>query len=151
MAIYRPRSRRWPIVAAVGLIALAVGFGLGWGLKGDDRPDPVEALTLLRSTLTIAAGTLEVVDVEYQESVQDGEVVSPPEYEGARDALERSRQRYLEVRPALRELDPGPVMRADVLYSEIARLVDERAPAEEITQATGELADLLGDVVGGAS
>ena len=150
MAIYRPRSRRWPIVATVGLIALAVGFGLGWGLKGDDRPDPVEALTSLRSTLTTAAGTLEVVEVEYRESVQDGQVVSSPEYEGARDALERSRQRYLEARPALRELDPDLVTSADALYSDIEQLVDEHAPIEKVTEATDELADLLGSAVGGA-
>jgi hypothetical protein len=138
-------------VATVGLVALAVGFGLGWGLKGDDRPDPVEALTSLRSTLTTAAGTLEVVEVEYRESVQDGQVVSSPEYEGARDALERSRQRYLGARPALRELDPGLVTSADALYSDIEQLVDEHAPTEEVTEATGELADLLGSAVGGAS
>jgi hypothetical protein len=151
VAIYRPRSRRWPLVGAIGLIGLAIGFGLGWGLKGDEQPDPVDALALLHSTLASAAGTLEVVDVEYRESVQDGEVVSSPEYEGARDALERSRQRYVEVRAALGELDPELVTRANDLYADIARLVDGRAPADEVMEVTGELSALLRDAVGGGS
>ena len=150
MAIYRPRRKRWPIAAAVGLITLAVGFGLGWGLKGTEPPDPLDALASLRATLAAAAGTLEVVDIEYRESVQDGAVVSQPEYEGARDALTRSRQRYAEARPALRELDPNLVTDADALYQDIERLIDQRAPEEEVTEATARLADLLRGAFSGA-
>jgi hypothetical protein len=150
VAIYRPKQPRWRLAVPVGLVALAVGFGLGWGLRGDDPPDPVEALSSLRSTLTSAAGTLEVVDVEYRESVRDGEVVNESEYDGARAALQRSRQRYLGGRSALLVLDRDLVTSADALYSDIERLVDERAPTEEVTQATGDLADLLTGAVGRA-
>jgi hypothetical protein len=151
MAIYRPRTRRWPLLTAVGFLALASGFALGWGLGAGREPDPAEALALLRSSVTTAAGTLEVVEVEYRESVQDGRIVSSPEYQGARDALGRSHERYLEVREALRALDPGLVGRADALFSRLERLLRDRAPVEEVSEATQELADLLRGAVGGGS
>src|SRR5687768_16798940 len=97
MAIYRPPKRRWTVAVATGLIGLLLGLLLGWGLLRPE-PDPADVLGDLRATLISAAGTLEVVAIEYAESVEDGEVVAEPEYRGARDALASSRQTYEEVR-----------------------------------------------------
>jgi hypothetical protein len=151
VAIYRPTPRRWPLAVAAALVGAGLGFALGWGLRGAGGPDLAAAAERLRSALSGAAGTLEVVEVEYRESVQDGEVVRPPEYRGARDALARSRQRYLEAREGLRVLDPEAAERADRLFADLQRLVEGRAPAEEVSTAVRELVSLLRAVPGAAA
>ncbi|HXF56856.1 MAG TPA: hypothetical protein VNO34_04665 [Actinomycetota bacterium] len=148
MAIYRPRPRRWPLALGTAVLGLGVGFGLGWGLRGSGGPDLAEAARRLQSSLAGAAGTLEVVEVEYRESVRDGQVVSEPEYGGARDALARSRERYLEAREALLVLAPDAVRRADELFDDLERLVADRAPPEELAGTARELARVLREAVG---
>jgi hypothetical protein len=151
MAIYRPRTRRWPLAASVGLLGLVIGFVLGWAIGARGELDPAEALAVLRSTLTTVAGTLEVVEVEYRESVRGGRIVSSPEYEGARDALDRSRERYRSVREALRTLDPDLVTRADALFSDLERMLTERASPDEVSGRARDLAALLRGAVGRGS
>lgn len=148
MAIYRPRPRRWPLVLGAAVLGLGVGFGLGWGLRGSGGADLVEAARRLQSSLAGAAGTLEVVEVEYRESVRDGQVVSEPEYRGARDALGRSRERYLGARAALLVLAPDVARHADALFDHLDRLVADRAPPEEVARVARELATVLREPVG---
>lgn len=148
MAIYRPRPRRWPLVLGAAALGLGLGFGLGWGLRGSGGLDLAEAARRLQSSLSGAAGTLEVVEVEYRESVRDGQVVSEPEYRGARDALARSRERYLEAREALLVLAPHAVRRADALFHDLDRRVADRASPEEVAGVAQELASVLREAVG---
>jgi multidrug resistance efflux pump len=149
MAIYRPRRRAWRLGVASAVLGALVGLILGWAIWGRAERDPTEALANVRTSLTSAAGTLEVVEVEYRESVEDGDVVSTPEYEGARDALARSQERYLEVAGAVRTLDPDAAREIEDLYAELERLVGQLAPEDEVSQRVGELADLLVGVIGG--
>jgi DNA-binding MarR family transcriptional regulator len=90
-----------------------------------------------------------VVRVEYAESVEDGEVVATPEYEGGRGALASSRSRYLEVREAVASVAPDTAAEIDRAYDELERLVYARAPTEEVATAAGELADMLTRALGG--
>ena len=138
-------------MAAAGVVGVAVGFALGWGLRGTGEPDPAAALARLRSSVVSVVGTLEVVDVEYRESVRDGQVVRSTEYRGARDALARARERYLEARAGLEALDPGLVARADALFGEASGLLARRAGAGEVSAVLGELTGLLRGALGGGS
>lgn len=149
MAIYRPTRRRWPAVAVSAAVGLLAGAGVGWVIRGGGTADPVEAIAAMDASLSAAAGTLEVVEVEYRESVVDGEVVRPPEYAGSRDLLTRSRERYLEVREALAAVDPRLAEEADRLYRELARLVEARAPAEDVSARVRSLSALLEGALGG--
>lgn len=131
---------------AAGVVGFLVGLLVGWGLQPD--PDPAEALEEVEAALRGAEGSLEVVGVEYAESVTDGEVVATPEYEGARAALASSRNRFLEVRQAVASVAPNNAAEIDRAYDELKRLVDERAPSEQVASLVTELADMLTGALG---
>jgi hypothetical protein len=149
VAIYRPRRRPWKVAVASVILGAVAGLILGWAIWGRAEPDPVEAAMEIRSSLASAAGTLEVVEVEYSESVEDGDVVSTPEYEGARDALARSRARYREVAAAVSALTPEGARRIEELYAELERSVDGPVPEEAVSELVTELREALDGVFGG--
>lgn len=148
MAIYRPQRRRWTLAGATGLAGLLLGVLLGWGLLRP-APDPVAAIEELRTALVQAAGSLEIVEIEYSESVEGGEIVARPEYEGARDALASSRDRYAEVRDAVEAISPDLAAEIDRGYAELERLVGQPAPPEDVSALTEELRGALTGALGG--
>src|ERR671918_2632349 len=148
MAIYRPPKRRWTIGVTKGLIGLLFGLLIGWGLLRPE-PDPAEVVGTIRSGLVSAAGTLEVVGIEYAESVEDGNVVAEPEYEGARSALVSSQARYLEARPGVTAISPDTASSIDRAYEDLERSIERRAPEAEVTQLTESLAQMLTEALGG--
>ena len=142
MAIYRPRQRRWPVAVAAGLLGVLVGLLAGWALF-DEEPDPLEGARVITAALASAAGTLEVVEIEYAESVTDGRVVQEAEYAGARDALERSAARFSEVERALEILDPERAAEARLLFDELRRLIGDLAPPADVAAAIDDLTAVL--------
>ena len=86
---------------------------------------------------------LEVVEIEYEESVEEGRVISDPEYAGARDALARSRSSYEEVRAAVAAFDPARTDSLDGAYDELDSMVRQRADPSEVAAAVDELTELL--------
>lgn len=151
MAIYRPPKPRWPAVAVAAFASVLAGFLIGWLAFGRSEPDPEEALRDLEASLTAAASTLEIVAIEYSESVEDGKVVNEVEYQGAVDALARSRATFAEERSALAVIDPSLVDDLDGLYDQLEGLLDDRAAAEEVTAKTEELAQALGSILAGTT
>jgi hypothetical protein len=151
MAIYRPPKSRWPTALVLGLVGLLIGLLIGWLAFGRAEPDPEEALETVQETLGEAATTLEIVVIEYSESVDGTEVVNRTEYEGARDALARSRSSYQEVRAATALVDEGATQSIDGAYDELEQLVDDPASAEDVEAKADELEALLRDVIGGGS
>ncbi len=148
MAIYRPQRPRWIPAVITGVVGLLVGLLVGWGVLRPE-PNPAEVMGDVRATLRSAAGTLEIVEIEYAESVEDGEIVSSPEFEGARDALDSSRQRYLEVREAVAALSPNTASEIDDAFDRLEGLVKRRAPSEDVADLARELADMLTGALGG--
>jgi hypothetical protein len=140
VAIYRPSRRRAPALVAAGVLGALVGLAAGLLLSAGREADPEEALAPARASLQSAAGTLEVAAIEYAESVEDGEIVRPPEYRGARDALERSRRSYLEARPAVAALQPGLAEETDTGYEELAAAMADKAPDADISRRARQLA-----------
>jgi hypothetical protein len=142
VAIYRPPRARWPLAAALGIGGLLLGLVIGLALGGSEI-DPQEASREIKTRLVSAAGSLDVAEVEYEESVEDGEVVKQTEYEGALSALDSSRARYREVRSAIASLFPSQVEPIDALYAQIDALMRSQAEAAKVTTALQELEAML--------
>ena len=142
MAIYRPPKPRWPLAIGVGLVCLVIGFGTGVVL-GNRDPDPTEVAADLRAELVAAAGSLEVAEIEYTESVSDGAITRQAEYEGAIGAIESSEARYREVAAAVESLAPSRSEEIDTLYDECSSAMRERGDAADVTDCLNELGDLL--------
>jgi hypothetical protein len=142
MAIYRPQRPRWRLATVAGLLGLGVGLLVGWGLLAPE-PDPAEVLGEVRASLASAASTLEVVGIEYAESVEDGKVVASPEYEGARDALASSRARYQEARDGLVAVSPEGASAIDDAYDRLEAAMAARASDEEVSSLVGDLREML--------
>ncbi len=148
MAIYRPQRPRWRLALLTGAVGLFVGVLVGWGLLRPE-PDPGEVLGDVRRTLASAAATLEVVEVEYAESVRNGRIVASPEYQGARDALASSRARYLEAREAVAAVAPNAASAIDASYGQLQRLIERRTAVENVSRVAGDLRQMLTRVIGG--
>jgi hypothetical protein len=148
VAIYRPPKARWPLALAVGVIALLAGIAIGL-LLGSSDPDPVEATQKVKAELVAAAGALEVAAIEYEESVSEGEVERQEEYDGALDAIDSARDRFVAVRPALASLVPALADEIDDAFANSEQLMGDLADPAEVGAALGELEGLLkGDVPG---
>lgn len=142
MAIYRPPKPRWPLAVATAFVGLLIGFGIGFAI-GDKDPDPTEVADGVRAELVAAAGSLEVAQIEYEESVSDGEVTRQAEYEGAIGAVESSEARFEGVAAAVEALAPERAAEIEVLYEECADDMSDRVDSSEVARCLDELRVLL--------
>jgi len=140
MAIYRPPRSPWRARILVALAGLVTGGILVLLFLPEGEPTPEERAATARTELIGAEGILEIVAIEYSESVRDGEVVAEAEYEGAVSALARSRDRYEAVRS---ELTPDVAAEIDELYDKVESLLEQRVPITELTKALDSLGRLL--------
>jgi hypothetical protein len=142
MAIYKPPKARWPLAVFAGALSLLLGIGIGFAL-GQEEPDPAEGVRLVQQELAAAAAGLEVAGIEYTEAVQDGEVVSDPEYQGSLDAIGNSRTRFESVEAALATLAPELAEQIADGYEEAESAMEERAPDEDVQALLEELSGWL--------
>jgi hypothetical protein len=142
LAIYRPPKARWPLAIGVGIVCLLIGTGIGFAFGGRE-PDPRELAGDLRADLVASAGSLEVAEIEYSESVSGGEITRQAEYDGALGAIESSEARYQEVAPAIESVVPTRSEEIGALYDDCASAMRERVDPPEVTQCLVELRDLL--------
>jgi len=141
VAIYRPPKPRWPLAVAAFLGGLILGALVAFLLQGD--PDPAAIAADVDAELAAAAASLEVVAVEYEESVEEGEVVQEAEFRGAESALASSRTRYEAVAAAVETLAPERAAAIDGAYVDAEGLMNERASAEELSDVLADLEELL--------
>ncbi|MDQ4142585.1 MAG: hypothetical protein M3198_02395, partial [Actinomycetota bacterium] len=130
------------LVLIAGAVGLLVGLVAGLVLGSDD-PAPEEAAREVRVTLTEASSLLEVEEIEYEEALEDGSGAGEQEYEGARDALARSRARWEEARPSVRIIAPDSAAQIDRHYAELEQAVDDEALPEEVNALIGDLSEAL--------
>jgi hypothetical protein len=142
MAIYRPPKPRWRAAVAAGVTGIVVGIIVGVLVTRSD-PDPLEAARSVQVELDRAASSLEVVAIEYDESVDAGEVVRGAEYRGAQDALESSRNRFDEVRPAMEVLAPDRAESIADAYEAVDGSIESRADPADVTSQIESLTTLL--------
>jgi hypothetical protein len=141
VAIYRPPRPRWRSAAVAGLAGVAIGVLAGLAIGSGE--DPVDVLEELSARMRSAAGTLEVVGIEYEEAVDGGDIVAQTEYEGALAAIDRSRAQFQEVAEPLGVLSPSFVEQVTDGYEDLERLAREPVPSEELEPTIGELRELL--------
>jgi hypothetical protein len=145
MSIYRRSRPRWRATAATAAVCLVAGGAAGWIIGSGSEPDPVEAVRSLRSTLAGVGGALEVVDIEYSEAVDEGEVVAESEYRGARAAAVRARSLFTEVRQPLALLAPDPTSRIQDNLDALVRAIDSTADEEEVAEIAATTSELIAD------
>lgn len=143
MAIYRPSRPRWRATAMVGAVCLLIGSGVGWLIASAGDPDPTEAIRSIRASLSEVAGALEVVEIEYGEAVEDGEVVTRPEYDGARAAALRARSLWEEVSVSMELLAPQQTSEVASEFDRLMAAIDSTADEAEVAEATRTMRDLL--------
>ena len=122
------------------LVGLAIGLAAG---GGDEETDPLQGLRDARSALARAASLLDIVTIEYPQGVENGQVASGPEYQGAVRAIGRSRDLYGEARPVLAYESADLVARIDAAYRRLLQAANARAPEEPVTAQARRLAVVL--------
>lgn len=140
MAIYRPPRSPWRARVLVAAAGFLIGGLIVWALLPEGEPSPAERTASVRSELIAAEGALEIVAIEYAESVRDGAIVAQAEYDGAKAALARSRARYEAVRADLLPEDSAEIESA---YARLGRLMEQRVPNDELGAEIEELSRLL--------
>jgi hypothetical protein len=148
VAIYRPSRSRWPLAVAAAVVGAAIGLVVGLLLAGGE-PDPGAVVSDVRADVRAARGLLDVVKVEYQEAVSDGEVTTVQEYGGARDALGRSRARFDKAARVLEPLDRRATEKIVDAYARVAQMMGETAPAHDVLDQIDHLDSLLEGITGG--
>jgi hypothetical protein len=133
---------------AAGLAGIAIGIGVGLALAGgDDEGDPLTGLRDARNSLERSADVLDIVTVEYAEGIDDGRVVSEPEYQGARRAIQRSRELYADARPVLAYVDAELATRIDHAFQRLAQEASARVSEQELESDARALARTLGSAI----
>jgi hypothetical protein len=143
MAIYKPRASRWPLLLAVGAVALVIGFAAGALFAGSKPVDLAGAARTIGDDLQGSAGLLEVVEIEYREALSASGTQA--EFQAALDNLDRSRERYDGVRSALVEIDPGRVSRIDGGFDSVRAALEARV---EVDQVAADIEVLRGELSG---
>jgi hypothetical protein len=143
VAIYRPQRSRRRVAILTALVGLTVGLVAGLAIGSRNEPDPVETMKELRASLTQAATVLEIAEVEYGEAVSGTDVTNDSEYQGARDALRRSRSLFGSAAPALEIVDERGVAEMENGYERLQTLMSAPAESQEVSRAIGELSALL--------
>jgi hypothetical protein len=150
MSLYRVASRRGrlgglllpAVVLAVGLL---VGFLIGRATANE--PSLSEALAAPAARVAEARNALDVLTIEYPQAVSGGEVKEATEYDAARADVRRA-QDALEDADDLEELDPQGYLRAAALVTDVADLVERKAPpaavAARVRAADRALSELPG-------
>jgi hypothetical protein len=139
MAIYRPRRSPWPLALAMAVVALLIGFGIGFAVFGTRPPDLDAATEVIEGQLADARGLLEIVSIEYREGAPDGSIASQSEYAAAGQAADRARAAYDEVAGAVRTLAPERATAIEDGFDELDALIADVAPPDAVDDAAGAL------------
>ena len=142
MAIYRPPRPRYRIALLCLGIGLLTGLATGLVLGGGES-DPRTTAQEVRVSLVEAASLLEIVEIEYEEGLEATGDIQNQELSGARDALQRSRQRWGEAKGLLELIDPSGTEEIDAAYSNLQEVMEQEAAAEVVAELTADLGEIL--------
>jgi hypothetical protein len=129
MSLYRQAGRRSGWLVASVVLALVVGFGIGFAASraSADEPTVEEAVASVQENAGATADALELVAIHYETTEA-----------AAREQLERAEGSFAEVRPELELLSPQETADAGQAIERLALLVDQSASAEEVERAAEE-------------
>jgi hypothetical protein len=153
MSLYRQPGRTAArTLAAIAVVAALAGGAIGYALGsgGDDGGDAslADAVAALRSDMAPVRNGLELVPTEYRQGVNDGRVVSEPEYGAAKAAAQRAREVLLSHERDLLALAPERAATLHATIESLAAAVDQRESAADVEtlarRASSQLTALLG-------
>jgi hypothetical protein len=126
MSLYRQAGRRSGWLLAAGVVALLVGFGIGFAVAQAVSDDPTfeDAVADVQAEAATTADAFELVALHYESSP-----------EGARDQLARAQELFAEGEPDLRLLAPAEAAAAAQALQRVESLVDESASAAQVEEA----------------
>lgn len=125
MSLYRvasPRSRLLALLVPAAALVVGLVVGVLVGRATAPEPSLEDALAVPAAKVEEARNALEVLSIEYPQAVE-----SETEYEGAQADV-RHAQDAVEAARELQALDPTAYARALALVSQIAALVERKAP-----------------------
>lgn len=135
MSLYRQAGGR---NAGAIVVALAAGLLVG-GLTGFlagkgsvEEPSLSDQVAGARAKLDPVAAGLELVPVEYGNSVRDGTVVEPTEYKATQAAVDRARQGLTAAGADLRVIDPVGYSAAVAAVRSVSDAIDARTSATRV-------------------
>jgi hypothetical protein len=129
MSLYRQAGRRGGWLAASVVVALLVGFALGFGVSRatSDEPTLEDAIADVQRDAGPAADALELVAIHYETTAA-----------AAREQLRRARELFEDVRPELQLLSPDATDDAAAAIAELTDLVERSAAAAQVERAAEE-------------
>jgi hypothetical protein len=138
MSLYRqPTGRPVRAIAIATLAALLVGGAAGFAIGRSTAPEPglVELAGDARERVRPARSALELVTIEYPQSVQNGRIVAETEYAAARAQARAAADAIAGARTDLAALDPSGVEEASGAIAEVDRLMSRHADPALVEQA----------------
>lgn len=141
MAVVRPRQRRpaWLPVAIVAgslvIVLVAVAGAAWWSTRRSSTPDVDARIQQMVAELDVLAISLYTDDV-----VRNGQVLAPEEYEAARRAVQRIREQWQAIQPAVPAESRTAV---DSLLTELETAIDSRADPRQVATLVATLQERL--------
>src|ERR687892_2938027 len=143
MAIYRPRRSPWPLAGGLAIVALLIGFGVGYVLFGTRPPDLDAATEVVEERLLEARNLLEIAAIEYREGAPDGEIARQTEYDAAVDAVARARAAIDAVDGPMRSLAPDRAAAIDAGFEDLSAVMEGVASPGAVDEVIAALVDEL--------
>jgi len=147
MSLYRqPRATRPLLLAAIALVALLVGGGIGFALGRGSAPEPSagDVVAQLRGELRPLSAGLELLPTEYPQALAGG-----GESAAVTGDLGRIRAALAAAAPDLRTLDPTGARALAARVAALRQAISARAPAARIAQLAAAAQAALAAVPGG--
>ena len=148
MSLYRQPGRVRPLtIAAVALVALLIGGGIGFALGRSTSPDPSaeDVVAQLRGQLRPLGAGLELLPTEYPQALRS----SGDEQAAVAGDLARIRRALAAASADLRVLDPVGARALDARVTAVAAAVRAKAPAADVARLAARAQAALAQVPGG--
>ena len=148
MSLYRQPGRSRPLlIAAVALVALAAGVGIGFAIGRSTSPDPSaqDVVAQLRARLRPLSAGLELLPTEYPQALH----ASGDEAAAVSGDLARIRGALAAAAGDLRALDPAGARVLSARVASLAAAVRAQAPPADVARLAAQAQSALAQVPGG--
>ena len=148
MSLYRQPGRVRPLtIAAIAVVALLIGLGIGYALghSGRSKPSAQDAVAQLRDTLRPLGAGLALVPTEYPKSIGG----TGTQRASVQSDLQRIRAALTSATPDLRVLDPAGAQALAARVAALEAAVSAKAPPAQVAQRAAAAQSALAAVPGG--
>jgi hypothetical protein len=148
MSLYRQPGRVRPLmIAAVAVVALLIGLGIGYALghSARSKPSAQDAVAQLRNTLRPLGAGLELIPTEYPKLLHG----TSADRAAVHDDVQRIRAALTRAAPDLRVLDPAGARTLSARVAALEAAVRAQTPPARVTQCAAAAQSALAAVPGG--